>query len=377
MASSLAAVIMLAVASGCGSQGSVFDVGREVRLLGTVGTVEAGDPVVVGMVRATQLAVDQYNRNPDSRYEIEFRQFEPDTGPGEAGAGQGDIEQTARLIGVVGPFTAEHVNDLGPGFSEAGMPFVVPSVSVTSAPPDGVETFRRLIANNAQEGRALATHAAALASGDIALVTENSDPGRSFSEGAEQVLGEIERPAARVERVEPESGMDTLAAALVADDPAIVIYGGGGATGATLVQALSSSGYQGRVVVSHQVKAQSPDGLGAGVIASSLGVESPAAVAPGFAEAFEDAFGSPPPRLALEAYEGAWMLLEAIEEVQADSNAVNEFLETNRVFRGESKLYEFDEAGELPGGPVWLYESGDSGWTLSGRSDQLTEEVES
>ncbi|MEX2587233.1 MAG: branched-chain amino acid ABC transporter substrate-binding protein [Actinomycetota bacterium] len=337
-----------------------------------MGTLESEDPTVVGMVQATQLAIGEYNDDPDSRYEIEFRQFSADSGPGEAGTGQGDIEQTARLIGVVGPFTAEEVNSLGPGFSEAQMPFVVPSVNTPSAPPDGVNGFRRLIANSTQEGRVLAAHIAGLVDGGIALVTENSDPGRELSEGTEQLLGELKRPPVRTERVEPDSSMDALATALSTDSPDAVLYGGGGATGSALVQALKTQGYQGRIVTSHQVREHSPDGLGSGVIGSSLFAE-PGEAAPGFVQAFEQAYGSVPSRFALEAYEGAWMLLEAIEEVQADAQAVSEFLQSNRTFRGESKVYEFDESGEQPNGPVWIYESAESGWSLTGRSDRVSE----
>lgn len=369
----LAMVVLFVASTGCGSQEPTFEVGREVRLLGTVGTLDSEDPTVVGMVQATQLAIDQYNGNPDSRYEIEFRQFSPDSGPGEAGAGRGDIEQTARLIGVVGPFTAENVNALGPAFSEARLPFVVPSVSSGSAPPDGVRGYRRLTVHQAREGTVLATYAAGTVGGGIVLVTEDSDPGRAFSQGAEQTLGELERPPVRIERVKPDSGMETLAAALIDSGAEAVLYGGGGSTGSTLVQALGSAGYEGEVLVSHQVREHSPDGLGPGAIGSSLVVDPAGAAAPRFAEEFEQTYGSPPPRSALEAYEGAWMLLEAIEEVQADAEAVSEFLQVNRSFRGESKLYEFDESGELPGGPVWLYESGESGWKLSGRSDTLLE----
>ncbi|MBW3590679.1 MAG: ABC transporter substrate-binding protein, partial [Actinobacteria bacterium] len=299
--------------------------------------------------------------------------FSPDSGPGEAGAGRGDIEQTARLIGVVGPFTAEAVNELGPGFSEAELPFVVPSVGTASAPPDEVTSFRRLIAHHAQEGAVLAAHAAGLVAGGIVLVTEDSDPGRAFSEGAEPTLAELDRTPERVERVQPEAGMDTLATALADAAPEVVLYGGAGSTGSTLVQSLMSKGYEGRIVTSHQVKLASPDGLGTGVISSSPFADPAAAAAPGFAEAFEEAYGSTPPRFALEAYEGAWMLLEAIEEVEADAEAVNAFLQSNRSFRGESKQYEFDGSGDLSSGLLWLYESDEGGWTLSGRSDSLPE----
>lgn len=363
-------VLLLSLA-GCASQAPAFEVGREARLLGAMATRDAGDPSVAGMVQAVQLAVDRYNGNPDSRYEIEFREFATDAGPGEAGAGRGDLERTARLIGIVGPFNAAEVNELGPRFFEARMPFVLPSVNMDSAPPDGVRSFRRLIANDTQEGRVLGAHAARIVPGALALVTEDSDPGRAFSEGARQGLAETGRSFARVESVAAGSGADALSTALVESGVEAVVYGGEAGTGTTLVQALQSRGYPGRMVTSHQVRLGNPDGLGAGVIGSSLCADPPAAAAPDFAEAFQDAHGVPPPPCALEAYEGAWMLLEAIEEVEANAAVVTEFLQSNRRFRGESKQYEFNEAGELPNAPVWIHESTESGWESSGRSDRV------
>lgn len=369
--SRLLPALLLALAA-CGAPAATsFEVGREARVLGVMATRDAGDPGVAGMVQAARLAVDRYNGNPDSRYEIELQEFATDAGPGEAGAGRGDIERTARLIGIVGPFNAAEVNELGPRFAEARMPFVLPSVNMDSAPPDGVRSFRRLIANDTQEGRVLGIHAARIAPGGLALVIENTDFGRAFAEGAQQALGEEGRTFARIESVAPGSGADVLSTALIESGVQAVVYGGEAGTGTTLVQALQSKEYPGRMVTSHQVRLGSPDGLGAGVIGASLCADPPAAVAPDFAEAFEDAQGVPPPPCALEAYEGAWMLLEAIEEVEANAAAVTEFLQSNRQFRGESKQYEFNEAGELPNAPVWIHESTESGWELSGRSDRV------
>ena len=91
-----------------------------------------------------------------------------------------------------------------------------------------------------------------------------------------------------------------------------------------------------------------------------------------FAGRFEDEFDSPAPQFALEAYEGSLMLLEAVEEVQEDPRDITRFLQLNRRFRGDAKPYEYDDRGELVKAPVWVYESTNGGWKLSGRSDRVT-----
>jgi ABC-type branched-subunit amino acid transport system substrate-binding protein len=86
---------------------------------------------------------------------------------------------------------------------------------------------------------------------------------------------------------------------------------------------------------------------------------------------YREKFDAFPVPFALEAYEGAFMLLEAIEEVDAKPREVTSFLQQNPGFLGDSKSYEFDPAGELPEAPVWIYESTDGFWKLAGRSDRV------
>jgi ABC-type branched-subunit amino acid transport system substrate-binding protein len=138
-----------------------------------------------------------------------------------------------------------------------------------------------------------------------------------------------------------------------------------------LLENLRKAGYKGILVASHQIRELNPDGLGGGLISSSAGADPAGPASARFRERYEDRFDAAPTSFALESYEGALMLLEAVEEVQPDPRAVTEFLRLNRKFRGDSKNYEFDERGEPTNTPVWVYESTNGGWKLSGRSDRL------
>jgi ABC-type branched-subunit amino acid transport system substrate-binding protein len=115
-----------------------------------------------------------------------------------------------------------------------------------------------------------------------------------------------------------------------------------------------------------------PGGLGGGVASSSPAADPTESNARGFAAAYREKFDEAPMPFALEAYEGALMLLEAVEEVEAKPRDITEFFQQNRSFLGDSKRYEFDPTGELPEAPVWVYESGEGSWRLAGRSDRVT-----
>lgn len=322
------------------------------------------------MIHGVEQAVAEYNANPDSRYDVELKEFNTQPQPGEAGAGESAIANTERLIGVVGPLALPEVQALAPALESSGLPYMVPSVTGASVPADGWRGFRRLVANDRQEGRVLAAHALERVSGAIALVTEDSADGTPFAEGAREVLDAAQRPPSRTDTIEPGDPPITLSANLTTAAPEAILYGGGGASGKSLLDNLRKAGYQGVLVASHQIRELNPDGLGGGVVSSSSAADPADPDAARFAERYEDRFDAAPTPFALESYEGALMLLEAVEEVQGNPRTVTEFLKLNRKFRGDSKSYEFDDRGEPLNAPVWIYESTNGGWRLSGRSDR-------
>jgi len=353
--------------AACGGGEAAPPASREILVLGVMGTSDSENPVIVGMINGVRQAVAEYNGNPDSRYEIELREFNTQATPGEAGAGESEIANTERLIGVVGPFALAEVESLAPAFESSGLPYVLPSVTGAGIPQDGWRNFRRLVADDRDEGRLLAAHAAGRVAGAIALVTEDSGEGRPFAEGARAELERLQRPPGRTDTIDPGSNPTALAQALVRAAPEAVLYGGGGATGKALLDALRQAEFQGLTVASHQMRDLHPEGVGGGVVSSSAGSDPAAESSSRFAGRYRNRFDSQPTAFSLEAYEGALMLLEAVEEVQGNLNAITDFLAANRMFRGDSKNYEFDDRGEPVNPPIWIYESTNGGWRLADR----------
>jgi branched-chain amino acid transport system substrate-binding protein len=369
----LAALLLALILAACGGSEPAPEAGKEILVLGVMGTSDSKQAQVVGMIRGVQQAVAEYNDNPDSRYDIELKEFNTEPEPGEAGAGETEIANTERLIGVVGPFTLKDITGLAPALENSGLSYMVPSVTDVSVPAEGWSGFRRLAANDLQEGRVLAAHAAERVSGAIALVTEESGEGEPFAEGAKQALASIQRPPSRTETVEKGDPPITLSGALTKEAPEAVVYGGGGESAKALLDNLRKAGYKGLLVASHQIRELNPDGLGGGVISNSAGADPSDPNAAEFAGRFKDRFDAAPTSFALESYEGALMLLEAVDEVQGNPRDVTQFLRLNRKFRGDSRNYEFDDKGEPVNTPLWIYESTNGGWKFSGRSDRLAQ----
>lgn len=366
----LAVLACGALLAGC-TGGPPPRAGKEILVLGVVAAGNQKDPNLAGAIKGVELAVRQYNSNPDSGYRIDLKQLGARPAAGEAGSTSGDLTRTERLIGVIGPFTDKQVVDLGPLFEGAGMSFLVPQLSGSAVAQPGGTSFRRLIANDSREGALLADQAMRQVTGSIVMVVEASDPGNAFAGGAKRRLEDAKRPAARTESVEPGKGLGSLATSLVQGNPQAILFGGGGQTGTALLEALRKANFKGAFVASHQLRDANPRGLGAGVTSSSLGADPADPGAAGFVRDFKDRFGAGPTPFALESYEGAIMLFDAVEEVAGKPRDVTEFLRQNRRFLGDSKSYEFDDAGELPKAPIWIYQSDNGSWKLTGRSDRL------
>ena len=340
-------------------------------MLGIAAVSDDANPGLTAMIRGVELAVEQYNGNPDSRYEIELKELGIKPAPGEAGATEGDITKTERLIGVVGPFSEQEITEIGPNFEASRMSFVVPPITATSVPQGGWTTFRRLVANDRQEGEVLSRYAAGKVDGGIVIVAEDSDAGAAFAAGAKEWLDGNGRPPARTESVEAGDALGNLGTSLTQAAPGAILYGGGGQTGTALLEALRKAEFKGLFVASHQLREMHPGGLGAGVVSSSPAADPSDAASERFATSYRDEYGAVPGPYALEAYEGALMLLEAVEEVEARPRDVTEFFRRNTSFLGDSKRYDFDASGELPDAPLWIYESAEGSWRLAGRSDRV------
>lgn len=368
----LAALVLVALTlAACGGSEAAPEAGREILVLGVMGTSDSKSPQVVSMIRGVEQAVGEYNDNADSRYDIELKQFNTQPQPGEAGAGESEIANTERMIGVVGPFTTGEVTALGPVFESSGLPYMVPSATGNSVPAEGWKGFRRLAADDRREGQVLAAHAADRVSGAIVLITEDSPEGDPFAEGAKEALAAVQRPPSRTETVKPNDPPITLSGQLAKEPPEAILYGGSGASGKALLDNLRKAGYKGILIASHQIRELNPGGLGGGVVSASAGADPADPGAARFVARYQDRFDAAPANFALESYEGALMLLEAVEEVQGNPRAVTDFLRLNRKFRGDARNYDFNDRGDSVNAPVWVYESTNGGWRLSGRSDRL------
>jgi ABC-type branched-subunit amino acid transport system substrate-binding protein len=369
-AAALAALAFLA--SSCRSAPQVRPE-RESIVVGAIGAFSGeGSEAANGIVRGIELAIDEYNADPDRTFRAELSQSDTQGNPQAVAEGAQKLAGTERLIGVVGPYRAEEVEAAGPIFEASRIPFVVPSVPQRLS--SRWRSFRRLVADEHQAGTALASDEIRRSqAGRLAIFHDGSPGGSAFAEGAREGAEGGKAAVMRFESIEPKANLEELASTVVQDPPDAVIHAGHPERSAALVAALRRAGFQGRFLISECVK-EGGGFLGAagepgeGTVAACVCADSRDRELMGFVSAHRTRFASPPAPFAAEAYEGAIMLLEAVEEVEPRPEAIVEFFLSARSFLGITKSYEFNDQGELISPPVWVYELRSGSWRLIGRS---------
>lgn len=360
---------VLLLASACGETQSEVAAERQIVSVGVVGALSAEPGASV--LRGVQMAITDYNSNTESTFEARVLRVPVDGSPASAGQGAERLISAERIIGVISALSSQDSIAVGSLLDGQSIPFIVPNLQAMDIASAARTTFRRLIANDRQEGAQLLAEGASRSQTPAFLVHTPDPEGTAFVEGAKGHLEKINRPISKVEAINPKADMAALSAGIIQSGVQLVGFGGDGQVGRNLALALKKAGFRGSALFSRQimsVKGSASDLPDTFLVSSPSPDKNDPAIST-FREAHRRRFSSEPGLFAIEAYEGALMLLEAIQEVEARPKEITEFLRLNRSFLGDSKEYNFDESGELLAPPIWLYQASGA-WRYLGRSDR-------
>lgn len=360
----LAAVAL--AAGACGQEPETPSAARQFLNLGLLINADLAK-VPNGPARGVALAIDEYNSHRDSTYQVRLRRLVSDGSSGSATQSATRLAATERLIGVVGALSSGETAEAAPVFEKASIPFLATSPDAEVAA--GSRTFRRLVAGARQEGEAMARYASRRVDAPAIVFHDGSTSGEAFTDGAKQALEAAKRPVQSSQRISAKTDLVGVLGSVPQDAPAFVLFGGEGNLGANFADVLRKGQFQGPVVASHQIMESRPTAAPEGVLAASVVAVAADPQLRSFARNFSAKFKAAPGPLAVESYEGAYMVLEAVEEVEPKPRDIVDFLQLSRSFLGDSKSYEYDEHGELRSPPVWVYQSKSGEWTFAGRSD--------
>ncbi len=273
------------------------------------------------------------------------------------------------VVAVVGHLTSGAAIPASRIYSDAGVPMVAGSVTSPKFTQQGYSNTFRIIANDLQQGQALAKFAVGqLKAQRIAVIDDRTTYGQGL---ADDFAKSVEAAGGKVVKREytTNSATDFMAilTSLKGQNPDLVFYGGMDAQAGPMVKQLRKLGIKAAFMGADGVNTPEFAKLGGkdaeGAYASSAG--APKEVMPGFAsfnDKFKARFKTDIQAYAPYTYDAARVLIDAMK--RADSADPKKFLQEigKTQLQGVTGAIAFEPNGDIKNGAVSLYQLQAGAW---------------
>ncbi len=367
-----AAVLAFAVISGCSreepkpaaSAGPVEVVARIGLAAPLTGPqAHTGEDIRNGV----QLAIDDINAAAvtigGARLRLELLAEDDEANPTKATTvAQSLVDR--KVAAVVGHFNSGASIPASRIYSEAGVPQISPASTNPKYTEQGFKTTFRVVANDNQQGPALARFALERMGAKAIAVIDDSTP---YGEGlADTFAAAASAAGAKVLVREHTSDKDTDFKAVLTlikgKRPDLIMFGGVDPQAGPMVKQMVELGIKARFAGGDAIRTTNfiklaGDAAAEGVHASMPGL--PKEQMPGgqqFFDKFQARFGKPVELFAPMGYDAVYVFVEAMK--RANSTDPAKFLPevANTHYNGVIGPIAFDEKGDLKDGPLTVYE---------------------
>lgn len=253
-------------------------------------------------------------------------------------------------------------------YSEAGIPQISPCATAVAYTRQGFKTTYRLMANDAQQGRAIGQYAVQIGK-RVAVIDDRTAYGQGL---ADEVVKAIEKSdgqvVAREFTTDRSTDFSAILTSIKGKRPNVIVFGGMDPQGAPMTRQMKMLGIKAVLMGGDGLQTANflklAGSAAEGVIASSPGL--PLSKMPGgteFATRFMVKFGKIQ-LYAPFAYDSAQVLLAAMHTADsAEPQQVLPALAKTNV-NGVSGPVAFDAHGDLKNGPVTLYKAQQGQWVV-------------
>ncbi len=276
----------------------------------------------------------------------------------------------AGVVAVIGHLNSGTTIPASRIYHDAGIPQISPSATAVAYTAQGYKTAYRVMANDAQQGRALGQFAVGkLGAKKIAIIDDRTAYGQGLADEFEKAAvaagGEIVAHEFTNDRA---TDFTAILTSIKGKAPDLVFFGGMDPQGGPMAKQLKRLGLTAKLLGgdglqnANFVKLAGADAEG--VLASSPGL--PIDSMPGgpeFRRKFEAKYGVIQV-YAPYAYDAVYALVEAMKRADASTPAkvLAELPKTD--LQGVSGPIKFDAKGDTTGGAVTLYEVKDGAWRV-------------
>ena len=276
----------------------------------------------------------------------------------------------AGVKGVVGHVTSGAAIPASRIYEQAGVPSITPSATSPKLTQQKFKTTYRVIANDMQQGAAMARFATeALKAKRIAVIDDRTAYGQGL---ADAVVDNLKRlgvtPVGREFTNDKATDFSAILTRLKAAKPDAIFYGGMDAQGAPLLRQMKQLGIDAKylggdgVCTTEMIKLAGP-AINADVFCTQAGIpmdKMPAGKS--FNERFLKRFSTPVQLYAPYSYDAASALIEAMKLADSADPARYLPLLQKVSFKGVTGTVAFDASGDIREGGVALYQHQSGKW---------------
>lgn len=276
----------------------------------------------------------------------------------------------AGVKGVVGHVTSGAAIPASRIYEQAGVPSITPSATSPKLTQQKFKTTYRVIANDMQQGAAMARFATeALKAKRIAVIDDRTAYGQGL---ADALVDNLKRlgvtPVGREFTTDKATDFSAILTRLKAAKPDAIFYGGMDAQGAPLLRQMKQLGIDAKylggdgVCTTEMIKLAGP-AINADVFCTQAGIpmdKMPAGKS--FNERFLKRFSTPVQLYAPYSYDAASALIEAMKLADSADPARYLPLLQKVSFKGVTGNVAFDASGDIREGGVALYQHQSGKW---------------
>ena len=276
----------------------------------------------------------------------------------------------AGVKGVVGHVTSGAAIPASRIYEQAGVPSITPSATSPKLTQQKFKTTYRVIANDMQQGAAMARFATeALKAKRIAVIDDRTAYGQGL---ADALVDNLKRlgvtPVGREFTNDKATDFSAILTRLKAAKPDAIFYGGMDAQGAPLLRQMKQLGIDAKylggdgVCTTEMIKLAGP-AINAEVFCTQAGIpmdKMPAGKS--FNERFLKRFSTPVQLYAPYSYDAASALIEAMKLADSADPARYLPLLQKVSFKGVTGTVAFDASGDIREGGVALYQHQSGKW---------------
>jgi branched-chain amino acid transport system substrate-binding protein len=275
----------------------------------------------------------------------------------------------AHVAGVIGHLTSGAAIPASRLYHDAGIPMIAGSVTSPKFTQQGYNNTFRIIANDAQQGVALAKFAVTqLKAKHIAVIDDRTTYGQGladdFAQSAKAAGGEVIK---REYTTNSSTDFHAILTSIKSSKPDLIFYGGMDAQAGPLVKQMRQLGIKAKFMGADGIDTPEFAKLGGtdaeGSFASSAGSDK--AIMPGyhdFDQKFQKRFNAQIQAYAPYTYDATRVLIDAMKRAQsADPAKILAQLPAS-AFQGVTGKIAFTTAGDIQNGTVTLYQLKNGKW---------------